>query len=308
MSDAQDTPQTANDNDGFTDVQPFGDQGSESNNISVEDAFFGTQEEAPAEGQPSQEETVQTEAPAEVDPTNDEKRYQYWQSRADKLQNEMTQMQQQMQQVQQPQQVQQQQYQEPAPEEFPPPPDRPMKPRNFSRAEAYSDPDSESARYLDDLDDWRAETDEYNSLKSDYNNALVQERIQGIEQQRLDEIKRKEAFQQQSRQAQEIDQYVQGHYGLSAEESKQFMQEMSDPKSLSMDNLVQLWRMKQSVGNTEAPPVGQPSPAFQQTQNAQQVPSPMGVMPSSGGTTNQSDEDQIMDKILSNYNKNNPWS
>ena len=109
------------------------------------------------------------------------------------------------------------------------------------------------------------------------------------------------------RQAQEIDNYVQGHYGLSADESKQFMQEMSDPKSLSMDNLVQLWRLRQSAGNTQAPPVGQPSAAFQQTQNAQSVPSPMGVMPSSGSEQSKSDSDQIMDNMLSNYKKNNPF-
>lgn len=304
MTDVQqDTLQTANTNDGFTDVAPLGDEGS--SNISVEDAFFGTQEEAPTEGQPSQEEIAQPEAPVQIDPTNDEKRYQYWQSKADKLQNEMQQMQSQMQQtqVQQPAPVQEQA----SMEEFPPAPDRPMKPRSFSRAEAYSDPDSESARYLDDMDDWRAETDEYNSLKTEYQNAMVQERIQGIEQQRQNEIKQKEAYNQQMRQAQEIDQYVQGHYGLSADESQQFMKEMSDPKSLSMDNLVQLWRLKQSAGNTQAPQVGEPSAAFQQTQNAQQVPSPMGVMPSSGNEPARTDSDQIMDNILNNYKKNNPF-
>ena len=304
MTEQQNTQDTPQEQDGFQQVEPL-NQGS-SENLSVEDAFFGTQEEAPAEGQPSQQETQQVEQPA-PDPSNDEKRYQYWQSRADKLQNEMDQMkQQQMQQPVQPQ-PQAEPQQAPTMDEFPPAPDRPMKPRSFSRAEAYSDPVSESARYLDEMDDWRAETDEYNSLKTEYQNAMVQERIQGIEQQRQNEIKQKEAYNQQMRQAQEIDQYVQGHYGLSAEESQQFMKEMSDPKSLSMDNLVQLWRLKQSAGNTQAPQVGEPSAAFQQTQNAQQVPSPMGVMPSTGNEPAKSDEDQIMDGILNNFKKNNPW-
>lgn len=301
MTNVQDTPQTANNDDGFQEVQPLGQEGSQ-DNISVEDAFFGTQEEAPIEGQPLQEGTPVSEEVAPIDPTNDEKRYQYWQSRADKLQNQVTQMQQQP----LPQQ-QDQEYQEPVAEEFPPSPDRPMKPRSFSRAEAYSDPDSESARYLDEVDDWRAETDEYNALKSDYQNAVVQERIQGIEETRQREVKHKEAYNQSMRQAQEIDNYVQGHYGLSQDESREFMTEMSDPKSLSMDNLVQLWKFRKSVGNTQTPPIGQPSPAFQQTQNAQQVPSPMGVMPSSGGTENKSDENQIMDNMLNTFKKNNPW-
>ena len=294
----QDTPQQQ---DGFQEVEPL-NQGS-SENLSVEDAFFGTQEEAPAEGQPSTEETA--EQPQQVDPSNDEKRYQYWQSRADKLQNQLNQVQQPI----PPQQVQQPVVEDPAPsmESFPPPPERPARPRNFNRSEAYSDPDSESARYLDSQDDWRAEMDEYNSLKSEYQSAIVQERVEAIEKKRDDEVRRREAFNQQQRQAQEIDQYVQGHYGLSAEESQEFMREMSDPKSLSMDNLVQLWRMKHSAGNTQNPSSQEPSPAFQQTANAQQVPSPMGVMPSSGGATNKSDEDKIMDSMLNNFKKNNPW-
>jgi len=302
MTEQQNTQDTPQEQEGFQQVEPFGEGSSE--NLSVEDAFFGTQEEAPVEGQPSTEETV--EQPQQVDPSNDEKRYQYWQSRADKLQNQLNQMQNQ---APPPQQVQQPVAEEPAPsmESFPPPPERPARPRNFSRSEAYNDPDSESARYLDAQDDWRAEMDEYNSLKNEYQAAIVQERVDAIEANRQKEIKQREAMMQQQRQAQEIDQYVQGHYGLTAEESQQFMQEMSDPKSLSMDNLVQLWRMKNSAGSTQNPVSQEPSPAFQQTANAQQVPSPMGVMPSSGGETNKSDEDQIMDSMLNNYKKNNPW-
>tara|TARA_R110002020_G_scaffold181645_1_gene376747 strand:+ start:6235 stop:7152 length:918 start_codon:yes stop_codon:yes gene_type:complete len=298
----QDTPmEQANINDGFQEVAPLTEDSS--NNLSVEDAFFGSQEEAPAEGQPSTEETIQQ--PEQTNPSNDEKRFEYWQSRADKLQNELNQVQ------QAPVQPQAPPVNEPSPaptmEEFPPPPDRPARPRSYSRSEAYSDPDSESARYLDAQDDWRAEMDEYNSLKSEFQSAVVQERVEAIEKNRQDEVRKREAFTQQQRQAQEIDQYVQGHYGLSSDESKQFMQEMSDPKSLSMDNLVQLWRMKNSAGNTQNPSSQEPSAAFQQTANAQQVPSPMGVMPSTGGETNKSAEDQIMDNMLIKYKKNNPW-
>ena len=303
MTEQQNTQDTPQEQEGFQQVEPFGEGSSE--NLSVEDAFFGTQEEAPAEGQPSTEETA--EQPQQVDPSNDEKRYQYWQSRADKLQNQLNQVQQQQPPAMAQQPVQPTAPAEPAYEEFPPPPERPARPRSFSRSEAYSDPDSESARYLDAQDDWRAEMDEYNSLKTEYQSAIVQERVDAIEKNRQDEIRRQEAFNQQQRQAQEIDSYVQGHYGLTAEESQQFMQEMSDPKSLSMDNLVQLWRMKNSAGNVQNPVSQEPSPAFQQTANAQQVPSPMGVMPSSDSQTTKSEEDQIMDSLIGNYKSKNPW-
>tara|TARA_R110002110_G_scaffold80298_2_gene209207 strand:- start:292 stop:1218 length:927 start_codon:yes stop_codon:yes gene_type:complete len=308
MTDVQqDTLQNANNNDGFSDITPLSDEGS-SSNLSVEDAFFGTQAEAPTEGQPSNnvvETPTQQPAPEQpIDINNDEKRYQYWQSRADKLQNELQQVQQ-TPQVAPP--IQEPTPSQPSYEEFPPPPDRPNKPRSFNRSEAYSDPDSDSARYLDEVDDWRSEVDEYTSLKTDYQNAIVQEKIDGIEKARQAEVNKRQAFEQQHRQSEEIDQYVQGHYGLSSDQSKQFMQEMSDPKSLSMDNLVQLWRIKQGQGNVNTPAPSTPSAAFQQTQNAQQVPSPMGVMPSSGGTTSASDEDQIMDSLINNYKSKNPF-
>ena len=51
-----------------------------------------------------------------------------------------------------------------------------------------------------------------------------------------------------------------------------------------------------------------PSQTFTQTQNAQQVPSPMGVMPS--GNTNvdgRSVEDKMIDKMIGNFNSKNPW-
>ena len=48
-------------------------------------------------------------------------------------------------------------------EEFPAAPEKPQRPRTFNREEAYSDPNSESARYLDELEGWRDDINEYNS-------------------------------------------------------------------------------------------------------------------------------------------------
>lgn len=95
---------------------------------------------------------------------------------------------------------------------------------------------------------------------------------------------------------------------MSPEETQDFVAKMSDPKSISMDNLVQLYRMQQGSGNTTPTQnTGVPSPAFQQTQRAQQVPQPMGVQSSSGNVDQGSAEDSIMDNLIGNYNKNNPW-
>ena len=47
--------------------------------------------------------------------------------------------------------------------------------------------------------------------------------------------------------------------------------------------------------------------APQQSRNAQQVPSPMGVMPAQAVQSNRSDSDTIMDDIITDYKGKNPW-
>lgn len=299
QANTQDTPS----NDSFQEMNPI--QGSDSN-TSVQEAFFGEpmEQAAPTEGQPAQE----TQAPVEkTQPSNDEKRFEYWQSRADKLQNQLNQVQQQVvpQQAQQPMQPP---VQEAPTQQFPPPPARPKKPSGFNRAEAYSDPDSKSSEYLDTLEDWRGEMDEYNALKREYDNVVLQEKIQGIEQSQYQREKQRQAQIAKTQQINEVNEYVQGHYGLSNDEAQEFIREMSDPNSLSMENLVQLYRLKKGTNAVPGQSTqGGPSETFRQTQNAQQIPSPMGVMPSTSGETNKSDADNIMDNIINNYKSNNPF-
>ena len=99
-----------------------------------------------------------------------------------------------------------------------------------------------------------------------------------------------------------------GHHGMSESEASDFMAKMSDPNSITVDNLVQLYRMQQGGAAPQTNAPAQPSASFQQTKNAQQVPSPMGVMPS--GQTNaetKSFEDKVMDNLIGNFNSKNPW-
>ena len=273
---------------------------------SVESAFTtgkeGSEETAaPETGQPAnQENTQQT--------SNDETRYQYWQSQADKLKNENQSLKTQMnQQYQQQSTATNEEPAQPANEEFPPPPNKPERPRTFSREEAYSDPASESARYLDAVEDWRDDIAEYNTLKTQYDNAIMQEKFDAIEKQKVEEAQRFEAQQQQAQQLEQVKGHVMGHHGMSVSEAQDFMQKMSDPRSLNVDNLVQLYRMQHGGAVQQSSPA-QPSDSFKQVQNAQQVPSPMGVMPS-GQTNNdgRSLEDKIMDTMVGNFNSKNPW-
>tara|TARA_R100000664_G_C2739047_1_gene127854 strand:- start:222 stop:1169 length:948 start_codon:yes stop_codon:yes gene_type:complete len=306
-----DTPVESNDTQYTSLEEAVFDTGSADN---INDAFTSnvnqeqTTEPAPEQGQPE----VSNQGNVEQTANNDEKRYQYWQSQADKYKNELQTLQQQQTQAfaqQQTQMPQQQMPQQPQQEEFPEAPERPAMPHGFNREEAYSDPSSASARYINELDDWRDDMNEYNSIKSQYQTALVEEKLNNMEAERQNEIKRQQAAAQVRQQEQEITNHVRGNYGMNEAEAADFVKKMSDPNSITVDNLVQLYRMQQgNAAPQQNPAPAQPSPAFTQTQNAQQVPSPMGVMPS--GNTNVDGrklEDKIMDTMIGNFNSKNPW-
>tara|TARA_R110002020_G_scaffold90061_6_gene219575 strand:- start:990 stop:1916 length:927 start_codon:yes stop_codon:yes gene_type:complete len=263
-----------------------------------------TNETAPVEtGQP---EVVNEETNQQPTQNNDENRYQYWQSQADKYKNELDQVKQQQAAPVQPEAPVQPA--EPAVDEFPSAPSRPQQPRTFNREEAYTDSSSESARYLDELEGWRDNMNEYNSLKSQYQTAIIEEKFNNMEQARVDEIKKTQAAQEEASRVNEVKRHVMGNHGMSDGEAQDFMSKMSDPSSITVDNLVQLYRMQKGgaapVSNTPA----EPSPTFTQTRNAQQVPSPMGVLPTGqNNSENNSFEDKMMDTMIGNFNSKNPW-
>jgi hypothetical protein len=135
----------------------------------------------------------------------------------------------------------------------------------------------------------------------------MEEKLNNFENERQAEVQRQIASQQRSKQADQIKNHVVGHYGLSNEEAVDFMETMSNPNSLNIDNLVQLYRLQKGSA-TQQVANNAPSSNFQQVQNAQQVPSPMGVMPSGQSNIDaRSAEDKIMDTMIGNFNSKNPW-
>ena len=310
---------TQNDN-----IQPDTPQGNQPEFASLEEAVFGNEgsndniasaftsgekgdtETAPVhpeQGQPEVNSQGTQETPPQ--PNNDETRYQYWQSQADRYKNELEKVQQgQQQAVQQP--VQQVVPAEPVSEEFPAAPEKPQRPRTFNRDEAHSDPSSDSARYLDELEGWRDDINEYNSLKSQYQTAIIEDKFNKLEQTRVDDAKRQQASQQRVAQETEVKSHVMGHYGMDDREASDFMKKMSDPNSITIDNLVQLYRLQS--GGSKQQSTSAPSQDFKQIQNAQQVPSPMGVMPSGQSNADgTSMEDKMMDTMIGDFNSKNPW-
>jgi hypothetical protein len=279
-------------------------ESSERDSHTVGDAFTQATEEqeqvAPQEGQPP----APQETPTQVDAKNDERRYQYWQSQAAKRENELAELKQQL-----SEQSSAQEPQAPAEqprEEFPPPPDMPQKPRGFSYEEAMSDSNSESARYLDEKEGWDNDMRQYNELRHQYDLAVMQEKLDKQNEYITSQEQQRQARIEQGRQINQISEHVQGHYGFTPAETEEFIKTMSDPSSISMDNLVQLFRMNKAAGQ-QATGSG-PSEEFQQMKNAQQIPSPMGVLPSQSNQPQRSATDQIMDDIINTHKAKNPWT
>lgn len=243
---------------------------------------------------------------------NDEKRYQYWQSEADKARNENAQLAQRLQALEQQVAQPQPTVEESESKSFPPPPVKPAKPRNFSRAEALEDQESESAKYLDDVDEWRDDMDDYNRLHSEYNLAMAEEERLKMKEERDAVLRQQAEMQQRQQQMNEIHTHLKGQYQASDEEIAQFVEIMDKPESVTLDNLFKLFRLQ--TGNQTAPaqqgqaPLTETNPneSFEQMQRAQQVPTSMGVVPSQGNAQG-SREDQMMDSMIQAYNTKNPW-
>ena len=307
--------------------QPRNEQGQfVSQDSVVDDVIFGSQppealeafptgEEtlAPQEGQPEVQQEVPTPQPETMTASDNEQvRYQYWQSQADKTNNELQQMKQTNQLLQNQLNVManQQQPQQQAQEqntEFPPPPERPKKPAGYNREEAYSDPSSQSAQYLDSVEGWRDDMDEYNRLHAEYNRELALAERQEVQEKMAQEQRTREAQQQQFRQMNAVKSDVMQKYSIDENTANDFLQKMSDPSSITVDNLWKLYQMENNGQVPAQPTHATPSPAFQQTARAQQVTPPMGVVTGQSQQAQGSAEDRIMDSMINSYKSKNPF-
>jgi hypothetical protein len=299
----------------------------------VDDVMFGTKVDEQSEAFPTGEEEVQfpsnemrgtpdaqqepvTPQPEDVTiPANDEVRYEYWQSQADKAKNDLTNMRQHNQLLQNQlnvvnQQGQQQQLPIQGEEEsadFPSPPERPSKPRNYSREEAYTDPQSDSAQYLDSIDNWRDTMDEYTQLHSQYQAELSRaERMDFVEEQRR-QVAVRDAQRQEYEQLNSVANHVKKSYNASDDDVKEFVAKFSSDESITIDNLWRLYQMEKGGEGGPPAPVRTGSAVFEQTKRAQQVASPMGVVSGQNSQAQGSIEDQIMNELVDGYNKNNPF-
>jgi len=245
--------------------------------------------------EPKDTESEPVEPSTPTEPRTDPTRFEYWQSQATKAQNQLREaeplleiasfLQQNpqvlgtlknqiapdpvnpQQSVQQPQELVK--------------PTRPVKPSDYDSVAAHNDPESPSYK-------WREAMDEYHGDIADY-----YEKKEAIRQEAADlaaqQAQRTMAVRQQmSSLANEL---VMEH-GFKANEAKEFVTKYSDPRSVTLDNLIRLYRLEKQ---TPSPPVENnqlKKDALINRRSNMQVPLPSAVTQSSQDPTQQySDED-----------------
>lgn len=252
----------------------------------------------------TEQEPGQAPVPQAAPQDNDQVRYQYWQSETAKLKDQLAQRDEILRRqspvidyvTQNPQLLKGQAQQPPpqaepeaqaAQDEFPGPPQKPQVPVGYSREDAYQDVASESAKYDSAVDQWRDDMQTYNQLHTSYQVATMQE----AHDKEIGELRKYEQMRQQdAKQRSELDnatRYVKSRYDLGGEENLQrFVNEMNDPNSVNMDDLVGYWKHKNGIADSgpmpaqNSPQSHMPSQTFQQLKRAQSVPTPMGVQTS----------------------------
>tara|TARA_R100000329_G_scaffold118756_1_gene97812 strand:- start:764 stop:1660 length:897 start_codon:yes stop_codon:yes gene_type:complete len=238
-----------------------------------------------------------SEVPQSVDPKEDNSQYQYWQSQADKRAAEVELLKSQVNELMTAQKAPAQPVKEETVQLEKPV--KPQKPADFDHSEAIADPDSKSAKYL-------VKQTEYMENMADYTSSLEEQRIKSMRT--LEEQTKKQAQEAQ------LVSDLQRNYGYSLEDANDFMVKMTAPESMSLDNLVKLHRINTQPQEQSNQTITQVSDAALQKQaNMMQqksklsIPKPIGVKAGVNVQSSKRAEDNMMDSMIQNFNKKNPF-
>jgi len=235
--------------------------------------------------------------PQSTDNKNDQKRFEYWQAQAAKLQNQLNEVEPYMPMVAKYKETGVPPTAEPAKaeptKEFPQAPEQPKKPYNFTYTEA-EDPNSTTSQYLRDMEDWQSGMQQWTVLKGQYDSAIMKEQYDKLSGQLAGFVEKQNKSAQDQKAATEAAQYVEANFGMESDAAREFVQWGSDPANLKMENLVRLFLMGKGVNMQQTqgipqPPQQQPSGAFLQKSQAAQATQPLSQIPSNEASTTETD-------------------
>ena len=182
-------------------------------------------------------------------------------------------------------------------------PEKPTKPSNYDALDAYSDPNSDSFKYNESMDEYRDQMIDYSRSENELlKNRMVQE--QEMQKRQQEDVKLRNDLHTK--------------YDMPVEEVDRFVNYMSSPESVSVDNLVALWKTQQNLtasaptqapqAHTEGAKAPDPTVAAMKRQREKlSMPQPVSVTPGGEQGADKSPESTVMDAMISDYKKQNPW-
>lgn len=229
-----------------------------------------------------------------VEAKDNDSQFQYWQSQADKNKAEVEALKVEMEALKQQSVKVEEETKEPTLVK----PTKPVKPADYDYSEALADPDSVSAKYI-------AEKENYMDSMSDY--------LMNQDENRQKALQIQAEQQMAKQQHQETLAELQGRHGYTPEQANDFIKSMSSPDSLSLDNLVKLHQLNMGNVPQQATQEQQVAPQAQQKANQMKqrseklsIPKPIGVQQGqSVQSPNKSTEDVMMDAMVDDFNKTN---
>ena len=241
-----------------------------------------------------------------VDPQDPEgKRFSYWQSEATKTKNELLKLQEQLQQVnpyiplvryiqEKPEILEavEKSLSNPQGNVPTPPtpqvatlerPTPPQKPATFNALDAYNDPESESWKFREAKESYTEQLAEYMAKKED-------ERENAFKQQQMEQ----QMFEQRNQQLNQVANILKAQHAYNDNDITDFIKEFSDPKSLSLENLIELHKLKRGKVSTN----GKAQEILQR--QGKIAPTPAGV---GGGVTMVQNQETDPNKLFSSMLK-----
>ena len=138
--------------------------------------------------------------------------------------------------------MQQQEQEEQFPEFTIPVPQRPL---NFSYNEAYTDPNSESAKYLYQKEHYDSSLRQYQDYKMQYILAIQKESEERLANKYQEDMRKMEM----GNKVNQIVDEVKWKYGLSHQQALDFVQKMSDNNVYTLDNMVKFYMTSLNQNN-----------------------------------------------------------
>ena len=169
-------------------------------------------------------------------------------------------------------------------------PRRPTKPANYDAAEAVMDADSDSYKYRVSMEDFRDGMIDYQEQRE----AIAYQQLKRKEQ---DIIQQRQVYEQEQSTVSMKNQLI-NQYGYTEDKANQFVDYYASPDSLTLDNLVNLDRLRNSPSQQQVA-TQQKAQQMKNRSELSKVPAPAGIQ-TGEATPQYSEEDLFNLGLMSN--------